>query len=199
RIEEALGYLAGDGTSSEPDADYYSEAGHLGAQAFAVYVRALYKDKAAGAAATTLLKEAKMPIYGKAYVARALAASVGAKDAAVQKLVDELATLANNATKTEALIKEADDDMDWYMSTSLRTTSAVLSALVELSPKNAAIKPLVRTIMKNRRAVDWWDTQSNLYSMLALSSYAKSVSGAPPSVTVAFGDKNLVTGTLAGK
>jgi alpha-2-macroglobulin len=57
----------------------------------------------------------------------------------------------------------------------------------------------VRTIMKNRRAVDWWDTQSNLYSLLALSSYAKSVSGSPPSVTVALGDKNLVQGTLSGK
>jgi alpha-2-macroglobulin len=199
RIEEALGYLANDGANPDHDTPYYSEAGNLGAQAFALYVRALYKDKAAGAAATTLLKQAQLPIYGKAYVARALAASVGAKDPAVVKLVGELATLANTATKTEALIVEPEDDMDWYMSTSLRTTSAVLSALVELDPKNAAIKPLVRSIMKNRRTVDWWDTQSNLYSLLALSQYAKSVAGGPPSVTVAFADKNLVTGTLAGK
>jgi len=199
RIEEALSYLANDATSPDTSEPYYNEAGNLGAQAFALYVRALYKDKAAGAAATNLLKEAKLPIYGKAYVARALAASVGAKDPAVVKLVDELATIANTATKTEALITEPDDDMDWYMSTNLRTTSAVLQALVELSPKNAAIKPLVRTIMKNRRKVEWWDTQSNLYSLLALSSYAKSVAGTPPSVTVAFGDKNLVSGTLAGK
>jgi uncharacterized protein YfaS (alpha-2-macroglobulin family) len=199
RIEEALAYLANDGASPDRDAEYYSEAGNLGAQAFALYVRALYKDKAAGAAATNLLKEAKLPIYGKAYVARALAASVGAKDPAVVKLVGELAQIANTATKSEALVKEPDDDMDWYMSTDLRTTSAVLSALVELDPKNAAVKPLVRTIMKNRRAVRWWDTQSNLYSLLALSQYAKAVAGAPPSVTVALADKNLVTGTLAGK
>jgi alpha-2-macroglobulin len=199
RIEEALNYLANDGANPDHDEPYYSEAGNLGAQAFAVYVRALYKDKAAGAAATNLLKEAKLPIYGKAYVARALAASVGKTDPAVAKLVGELVTIANAATKSEALIKEPDDDMDWYMSTDLRTTSAVLSALVELDPKNAAIKPLVRTIMKNRRTVEWWDTQSNLYSLLALSQFAKSVAGAPPSVTVGFGDKNLVTGTLAGK
>jgi alpha-2-macroglobulin len=200
RIEEALTYLANDGASPDHDTPYYSEAGNLGAQAFAVYVRALYKDKAAGAAATTLLKEAKLPIYGKAYVARALALSVGAKDPAVAQLVTDLATLATNATKTEALIKEPEDDeMDWYMSTSLRTSSAVLAALVELSPKNAAIKPLVRTIMKNRRTVEWWDTQSNLYSLLALSSYAKANAGSPPSVTIALGDKNLVTGALAGK
>jgi alpha-2-macroglobulin len=200
RIEEALNYLANDGASPDHDTPYYSEAGDLGAQAFAVYVRALYKDKAAAAAATTLLKNAKLPIYGKAYVARALAASVGAKDPAVVAIVNELATLADKATKTEALIVEPEDDeMDWYMSTSLRTTSAVLSALVELSPKHAAIKPLVRTIMKNRRTVEWWDTQSNLYSLLALSSYAKSVAGSPPSVTIALSDKNLVSGALAGK
>jgi alpha-2-macroglobulin len=200
RIEEALNYLANDGASPDHDTPYYSEAGNLGAQAFAVYVRALYKDKAAGAAATTLLKEAKLPIYGKAYVARALALSVGAKDPAVAQLVTDLATLATNATKTEALIKEPEDDeMDWYMSTSLRTSSAVLAALVELAPKHAAIKPLVRTIMKSRRTVEWWDTQSNLYSLLALSSYAKANAGSPPSVTVAFGDKNLVIGALAGK
>jgi uncharacterized protein YfaS (alpha-2-macroglobulin family) len=199
RIEDAISYLRNDGESPDKDAPYYSEAGNLGAQAFSLYVRALYKDKQAAAATTALLKEAKLPIYGKAYAARALAASVGAKDPAVVALVGELATLANNATKSETLIAEPDDDMDWYMSTDLRTTSAVLSALVELDPKNTAVKPLVRTIMKNRRKVRWWDTQSNLYSLLALSSYAKSVAGAPPSVTVALGDKNLVSGALAGK
>ncbi len=199
RIEDAISYLRNEGDSPDKDAPYYSEAGNLGAQAFSLYVRALYKDKQAAAATTALLEEAKLPIYGKAYAARALAASVGAKDPAVVALVGELAKLANNATKSEGLIAEPDDDMDWYMSTDLRTTSAVLSALVELDPKNPAVKPLVRTIMKNRRKVRWWDTQSNLYSLLALSSYAKSVAGAPPSVTVALGDKNLVSGALAGK
>ncbi|HEY5920934.1 MAG TPA: alpha-2-macroglobulin family protein, partial [Kofleriaceae bacterium] len=199
RIEEALSYLANDGANPDSDTPYYSESGNLGAQAFALYVRALYKDKAAGAAATKLLADGKLPIYGKAYAVRALAASVGAKDPAVAKAVEELATLANTATKTEALLKESSDDMDWYMSTDLRTTSAVLSTLVELSPKHAAIKPLVRTIMKNRRTVERWDTQSNLYSLLALSSYAKSVAGAPPSVTVTLGDKPILAGALAGK
>src|SRR5665647_1690101 len=53
--------------------------------------------------------------------------------------------------------------------------------------------------MKKRRTTDYLDTQENLYSLLALTSYAKTAVGAPPSVTVELGGKSLVSGTLGGK
>src|SRR5262249_8821293 len=95
RIKEALEYLANDGASGNKDSPVYNEMGNQAAQAFAAYVRALYKDKGAAAVATSLLSEGKLPIYGKVYAARALAISVGKKDPAIIKVVDELAALAN--------------------------------------------------------------------------------------------------------
>jgi hypothetical protein len=200
RIDEALAYLANDGLSPDKNSPVYSEMGNLAAQAFSAYVRALYKDKGAAAVATNLLSEGKLPIYGKVYAARALAASVGKKDPAVVKVVDELAALANTATKADGLIKEPDEkDHDYYMSSDTRTTSAVLLGLVELDPKNAAIKPLVQVLMKQRRATRYWDTHANFYSLLALTTYAKTVAGTSPSVSVQLAGKDLISGALAGK
>ena len=79
-----------------------------------------------------------------------------------------------------------------YMSSSVRTTSMVLAALVDLDPKNEAIKPLVRVLMKQRRGADPWDTQENLYSLLALTSYARTSSAQTSSVTVEVGFKKPI-------
>ena len=198
RIDEALAYLANDGLNPDKNSPVYDEMGNLAAQAFAAYVRALYKDKGAAAVATNLLATAKLPIYGKVYAARALAATVGAKDPAVIKVVAELATIAGSAG--DGLIHEPDEkDHDYYMSSDTRTTSAVLLGLVELDPKNAAIKPLVQTLMKARRATTYWDTHANFYSLLALTSYAKTVSGTAPSVAIQLAGKDLMSATLGGK
>ncbi|MEJ7604112.1 MAG: alpha-2-macroglobulin family protein [Kofleriaceae bacterium] len=200
RINEGLQYLRADGKTPDTARPYYDEAGNLGSQAFALYVRALYKDKDATAAATTLTAHPKLPVFGKAFLARALAARLGAKDPAVKRQVAELGEIATAAMTAGTLIVEpADKDLDWYMSSSLRTTAIVLAALVELEPKHPAVKPLVHAIMKQRRIGQDLDTQENLYSLLALASYAKTISSQPPTVALSLGGTPLWSGTLAGK
>ena len=201
RIDDGLEFLRNDGQSPNTARPHYSAHGNDGAQAFALYVRAVLGDKAAQTAATTMIgSSATMPIYGKAFLARALAAGMGAKDPAVVKLVAELAERATAAAKADALIEEPDQrDMWAYMSTSVRTSAAVLSALVELDPKNPAIAPLVGTVMKHRHGDDYYDTQSNLYSLLALTAYARTLSPTPSSATVQFGGAPLLSGPLTGK
>jgi uncharacterized protein YfaS (alpha-2-macroglobulin family) len=201
RIDDGLEYLRNDGASPNQSRPHYNDFGNQGDQAFALYVRAVLGDKATQDAARKMTSEAaNLPIYGKAFLARALAVGLGAKDPAVAKLVAELAELANAATRTDGLIQEpAERDMWSYMSSRTRTSAAVLSGLVELDPKNAAVKPLVRTLMKHRHSVAYYDTQSNLYSLLALTAYARTVAGTPPSVTVELAGTPLVSGTLAGK
>jgi len=198
RIDDGLAYLRNDGKNPDASRPYYSEAGNLGAQAFALYVRAVLGDKDPQAIAT-LAANPKLTIYGKAYVARALAASVGAKDPAVTKLVGELAELAAAAAAAGKPIVESGDNLDWYMSSSLRTSSAVLMALVEIDPKRPAIKSLVELVMKNRRADRYLDTQENVYSLLALAQYAKTLTGPAPSVIVELDGKPLLSGALSGK
>jgi len=107
---------------------------------------------------------------------------------------------ANAATKTETLIHEPDEkEHDYYMSSDTRTTAAVLLGLVELDPKNTAIKPLVATLMKARRATRYWDTHANFYSLLALTTYAKAFAGSSPSVAIQIAGKDVLSATLAGK
>lgn len=198
RIAEGLAYLKEDGQKPNTQNPYYSEAGNLGSQSFALYIRAALGDKDTQAA-TTMSANPKLPIYGKAFLARALAAGLGAKDPAVAKLVAELGALASAAAKKDALIEEPEEsDLGGYMSSALRTTAIVLGTLVELEPKHAAIKPLVRAVMKQRRTTRYIDTQSNLYTLLALTGYARTVAAQPPSVTVQLGDQTLISGALAG-
>ncbi len=197
RIDEGLEYLRNDGKRPDTSRDYYDESHNLGAQAFALYVRAALGDKDA-AGVTALVGNTAMPVYGKAYLARALAESVGANDPAVEKLVTELGDLAAAAVKADTLIDHNKAD-DWYMSSGLRSTAMVLGTLVELDPKNAQIAPLVRLIMKTRRSDRYLDTQENLYSLLALTSYARTVAKAPPNVAVALGGTSLISGSLGGK
>ena len=199
RITDGLAYLKDDGQKPDTERPYYNEAGHLGSQAFALYVRAVLGDKDTQAA-TTLAGNGKLPLYGKAFLARALAAGLGAKDLAVTKLVGELGGIAAAAAKAEKLIDEPSGGYLYgYMSSSLRTTAVVLSTLVELDPGNAAIRPLVRAVMKHRRSARYIDTQSNLYSLLALTSYARVAAAQSPSVTVQLGDRALIDGALSGK
>jgi uncharacterized protein YfaS (alpha-2-macroglobulin family) len=108
RIDDGLNYLRNDGLTPDSSRPHYSELGNKSSQAFAVYVRAILGDKAAAADATKLAADtATMPIFGQAFLARALAASgLGAKDPAVKKLVDELAALAHIAGAKDALIEE---------------------------------------------------------------------------------------------
>lgn len=197
RIKDGLEYLRNDGQRPNTDKPYYDESGNLGSQAFALYVRAVLGDKDP-AAVTTLLAKPELPVYGKAYLARALAAGTKVSDPAVVKIVGELAQLAKDAGKGNKLIEEP-KKMYAYMSSSLRTTAMVLDTLVALDPKNEAIKPLVTVLMSQRRQLPYWDTQENLYSLLALTSYAKTITGTPPSVEVALAGKKLWGGKLAGK
>ena len=197
RIVDGLEYLRNDGKRPDTSRPWYDEHGDLGSQAFSLYVRAVLGDKDPQAA-TTLAANAKLPLYGKAFLARAIAAGVGAKDPAVKKLVDELGAAADAAAKSGKLIDET-DDLDYYMSSSLRTTAIVLGTLVELEPKHAAIKPLVQIVMANRRKAPVWDTQQNLYALLGLTAYARSAASQAPSVAVTLGDAQVLGGTLGGK
>ena len=201
RIAEGLEYLRNDGATPNQSRPHYNDWGNEGDQAFALYVRAVLGDKTTQDAAKKMTADAaRLPIYGKAFLARALAIGLGAKDPAVKQLVGELADVASAATRTGALIDEpAGRDMWAYMSSSARTSAAVLSALVELDPKNPAIKPLVSTLMKHRRTSDAYDTQSNLYSLLALTAYARTRSGSPSSVTIEAAGTPVVSGALSGK
>ncbi len=198
RIDEGLSYLSYDGKRPDDSEDYYDHTGNLGNQAFALYVRAMLGSKDTQAATELLAEKEDLPIYGKAFLARALAADLGKDDPSVKALVLELSKLAEEASSKSELIEEPGEALWYYMSSSMRTTAIVLDALVALDSKNEVIAKIVSTIMKRRRSDGYITTQSNLYSLLALNNYAKSLKGSAPTVKVSMGDKQLISGTLRG-
>ena len=200
RTADALAYLRNADTGANKQRPNYYEYGDLGDRAFALFVRAAMGDKTAQPMAAQLLTNVDLPIYGRAFVARAVALGLGAKDPVVQKMIAQLSTAALAATRAGKLVDEPNAaHLYAYMSSSKRTTAAVLWALVELDPKNAAIRPLVDTLMKARNTDRWWDTQANAFSLLSLGAYAKTLSPVPSSVSVVVGGQPLITGALAGK
>lgn len=199
RIDDALTYLRNQDAGNKSRPHYY-ESGDLGSKAFALFVRAAMGDKSAQPLAATLLVDPHLPIYGRAFVARAVALGLGAKDPVVQKMVAQLANAAIAATKQGKLIDEPDEAYLWaYMSSSTRTTAAVLWALTELDPKNPAIRPLVDVLMAKRHTNPDWDTQSNAFLLLAISSYAKTLPAGTTSVAITANGQTVLSGALAGK
>ena len=199
RIEDALGYLRNNESPNTQRPHYY-EQGDLGSRVFALYVRAVLGDKGAQPLAAALLGNLGLPIYGKAFIARAVALGLGPKDPVVVKMVDQLAALATSAAKAGKLIDEPNEGNLWaYMSSSARTSAAVLWALVELDPKNAAIKPLVEVVMQQRRKIAHYDTQANTFTLLALTAYAKTLGATPSSVAIVASGAPLLSGALTGK
>ncbi len=200
RIQDGLRYLRTQGKRPDKSKGFYNEAGNQAAQAFSLYIRALLGDKDTQAAIKLAENSEHMPIYGMAFLSRALAEGVGAKDAAVTKIVGQLGRLATQAANNNTLIDEPNGDkLRWYMSDSMRTTAIVLDALVALAPQHLAIKTLAKTLMAKRRETRYRSTQANLYSLLALTNYAKAVSAAAPNVTIVASGNALLTAELKGK
>jgi uncharacterized protein YfaS (alpha-2-macroglobulin family) len=103
-----------------------------------------------------------------------LAGALGKKDAAVDGLLDELEETADESAK-EALVKEPEGaNMAWHMSSDVRTSAVVLETLVALRPSSKRIRPLVRGLLRARKRGTWSTTQETIYSLIALSRYAKS-------------------------
>jgi len=200
RIDDALEYLRWRGKHPSTSEEYYNPHGDLGDQAFALYVRTMLGDKDPQGATKLLESLADIPIYGKAFLMRALAADLGNSDPTVVALVKELNDAATAASAKNQLIGETDDErLYYYMSSSLRTSAVVLDALVAVAPQSEAIAGTVHTIMKNRRSRRYISTQGNLYSLLALNNYAASLQGPAPKVVVSIGDNTLIEGSLNGK
>ncbi len=196
RIKEGLRYLRNHETDASKET--YDASGELSNQAFSFYVRAVLGDPDTAGAAKLLEQSGQMTNFGKAFLARALAVELGKKDKSVMALTTELNQLASSSLAANKLIGEG-KSLSFYMSSDMRTSAAVLEALVVLDSKSKNIKPLVRLVMKERRKNRHLNTQENLYGLLALSRYADKLGRKGSTVAVTIGGKSLGNLKLTGK
>jgi uncharacterized protein YfaS (alpha-2-macroglobulin family) len=198
RIKDGVRYLKEALQNEVSTEGVHNELGELGGRAFSLHVLALLASPDPGAAAKLLERKDGLPRFGQAFLARALAATLGPKDAAVDALVSELEAQAE-VQGDRALVKEPGTDrLRYYMSDDVRTTAIVLQTLAELRPQSPLVPKLARGLLAQRHGGSWATTQDDLYSLLALARYAESRASKSTQVTLTLGDKVLLAAELVG-
>jgi alpha-2-macroglobulin len=181
----------------EVTGDLHELGGRTGTQAFALYVLAAMGAPENGAAARLYEQRRTLPLYGKAFLARALAKGGQATEA--QALVDEIAAAAPAASGPVLLEEQGADRLWWYMSSGPRTTAIVLSALLEVAPAHPLVARLEAGLLAARQEGRWSNTQENLYAMVALADLGRARSKAGQgTVTVTLGGRKLLSAKLKG-
>ena len=144
-----------------------------------------------------------LPLYGQAFLLRALhAARADAEKIKILK-VELLAAVKGEGETAMAREtvggKVTPDSLHYYMSSDVRTSAIVMAALVQVEPKHPVVARLANGLKKARRKYGrWGNTQENLYSLIALADYARDRSRGRAKVTVSLGKKRLVRRNLSG-
>ncbi len=142
-----------------------------------------------------------MPAFGRALLARALTRAGGHRLAGT--LLTEL-TAALPAGQGAALVREPTHAHHWSSDT--RTSAALLLALVEkprrgdLAAEARAAAPRLALGLKAERLGSgaWRNTQDNLYAILALAAYARSLPPGKTTVAVSVDGRQVGQETLSG-
>jgi uncharacterized protein YfaS (alpha-2-macroglobulin family) len=140
-------------------------------------------------------QRAGLPTWGQAFLLRAM---IAAKADAKQIADLEGVMVKSLVQKGDALV--APDDHDhYYMSSDARSTAMALSALIELSAKNANIGKLVGGLDALRRPDGrWYTTEDNMWSLIALADYVRTATAGNTTVTVAAGGTTLGQPKVSG-
>jgi hypothetical protein len=198
RVEEGIAYLRRALTSDTRSSTVHNELGDLGGRAFALHVLALLGKPEAQLAAKLRQDRARLPRFGKAFLARALAASLGRRDPAVKELLDELADAAERKHGATLIREPEGKELSWYMSDDVRTTAIVLDAFLALRPRHPLVPRLVKGLMAARRRGSWETTQDNLYALVALTHLAKGAAQREGRAKIAVGERVLLDSALDG-
>jgi alpha-2-macroglobulin len=171
--------------------------GESGTLAMAAYVLAELGRPDTGLDARLYEKRLGLPVYGKGFLLMALAADPSAREE-VETLEAEIAKgiVRSNGV---AHIRETGRDLDYYMSSDVRTEAIVLAALLRADPQSPNVPLLAEGLRRGQKASGRWaNTQDNLYSLVALADYARSGAEGGVAVTVRLGGKLVAERALQG-
>jgi uncharacterized protein YfaS (alpha-2-macroglobulin family) len=112
-----------------------------------------------------LAADPKLPLFGRALVAQALAKVD--RDLGM-KLLDDLASKAQQSSSAATYTNEATLPSRRHLASDAATTAMVLRAFVALDPKSPLVTKLVRGLLSLRRGGRWPTTQASAWALLAL-------------------------------
>jgi len=195
-VERGLRSLRAAVISGELRAPYHQEvAGEEGSRAFALYVLSVWDQPEPGAAAKLYAERARLPRYGKAFLARALAHG-GGDPQLLRTLLGEITADARAKGDGVLLPEPMGDKLAFYFSSDVRSSALTLMALLEAAPDHAMVEPLVRGLLASRQGGRWSNTQDNFYSLTTLSAYAKRRATEEVPIEVSLGGRRLYQGRV---
>ena len=167
---------------------------HLGqdnngaSMAMAAYVMAMRGKADSGLNARLYAMRATLPKWGQAFLLRALALAKADK----AQIADLEKVLLLNLTQQGALatVHETStrEELDMYWGSDARSTAVTLLALMEVDPGSKMIDPLAAGLKSQRGKNGAWEsTQENVWSLVALSQYAKRGATGDTTATITIG------------
>jgi uncharacterized protein YfaS (alpha-2-macroglobulin family) len=196
-IERGVAALA-ESLNGRDMGDSDNPLGEAGSRAFALYVLAELGHPDAGAMAKLFAARQTLPLFGEAFLARALARAHG--DATtIDALVHDVTAAATAAPGGQRIADRNQDKLWWYLSSDTRTSAIALSLLLEVAPEHPLIAPLAKGLLAAREGGRWDNTQDNLFALVALADYARARAGSGTRarrVVVTLAGKTLLDGTF---
>lgn len=166
-INAAAAYL--DRAFAAPD--QVTENWRLDEMAFMHFVLAELDQGDPGRASTLYDARDRMAVYGKAFLAMAMA-QISPDDARVQTLLDDLYG-SMEISAAGAFWHEQRTDW-WTLSSDIRSTAIALQAFIRLDPEQPVLSQVVRWLMAARVNGRWPTTQENAWSIIALSEWMET-------------------------
>jgi uncharacterized protein YfaS (alpha-2-macroglobulin family) len=198
-VQRAIDYLRQQLTNEPVSEARHSVMGELSARAFGLHVMALLGEPEPAAATALVATADALPLYGQAFLARALAAAVGPAHESVTTLLDRFRGTPTGQGQGTLVSERTDPELAWYFSSHVRTSAIVTDTLLALRPDDPRLPGLVQGLLEQRRASgSWYTTQDSLYALVALTHYAKARAGMSASVRVSRGDQTLLEERLTG-
>ncbi len=176
------------------------ERAWLASKVLAAYVLARAGEPDRGYLDHLYEQRARLPLLGKAMLLRALVSAGMAKEG--QK---ELADFLQNAIRVDPTTahfeEEEPGDLVWIFHSDVRSTAAVLEALLEARGGFPLDHKVVEWLLAQRKNGPWRTTQENVFALLALARYFGIYEQEVPNfkAQVAVGGRALLSETFAGR
>ncbi|MFC1610905.1 alpha-2-macroglobulin, partial [Myxococcota bacterium] len=143
---------------------------------------------------------AKMPLFAKTDLVRAIYARTGKRNQMVNALLTDI---TSNAVERGGAIRFKSDSIErywWAWDSNLRSTALVLRTLLEVEPTDARVPLIVRGLIELDNAETYYTTQGVTQTLLALADAARQLKkmGKKPKATVKVGGKALMSGKTVG-